>query len=81
MTKSYQTADIFAQRQGLFGRQGGPAVLLINVSKKSWDYFLSNGAKEDAPISNMPGHFQDFVPINMVEFFNVSAKFAVAPAP
>jgi RHS repeat-associated protein len=35
MTKSYQTANIFAQAQGAFGRQGGPGILLINVSQQS----------------------------------------------
>jgi hypothetical protein len=75
MTKVKATANYFAQYQGKYGRQGGAAILRIQIPKRNWEHLLLTGAIEDAPISGLPGHFQSFVPTMLVTYFNVFAHF------
>jgi hypothetical protein len=76
LTRSRETAQIFANGQGAYGRQGGPAVLVAEISRFRW-WLLQrrHGATSNYPISNIPGHFQDHVPTDAIEYFNRYAYF------
>jgi RHS repeat-associated protein len=76
LTRSRETAQTFAELQGINGRQGGPAVLGAEISRYRW-WLLQrqHGATGNSPISNMPGHFQDHVPTDAIEYFNRYAYF------
>jgi len=75
-TKSLITAKIFAELHGAFGRAGGPGILEIRISRlRFWHTKRLYGIIEDVTISNMPGHFQTFFPLEAIEYLNKHAKF------
>jgi RHS repeat-associated protein len=76
LTGSRQTAQIFAELQGGFGRQGGPAVLGAEINRFRWWWLRWHyGARGNVPISHMPGHYQDHVPYEGINYFNRYAYF------
>ena len=76
LTGSRQTAKFFADKQGSFGRQGGPAVLGAEINRFRWWWLRWHyGARGNVPISRMPGHYQDHVPYEGINYFNRYAYF------
>ena len=77
MSKSSQTAADFAGKAGLYGRQGGGAVMDITISRFRFGQLQRTyGVIDNATISNMAGHTQTFVPREAVPHFNRYAKFS-----
>jgi RHS repeat-associated protein len=76
LTRSRQTAKFFADKQGAFGRQGCPAVLGAEINRfRRWWLRWHYGARGNVPISRMPGHYQDHVPYEGINYFNRYAYF------
>jgi len=76
LTRSRQTAKSLADKQGAFGRQGGPAVLGAEINRFRWWWLRWHyGARGNVPISRMPGHYQDHVPYEGINYFNRYAYF------
>jgi RHS repeat-associated protein len=79
MSRSPATARAFAEAQGAFGRQGGPAVVEMNISRFRFGQVQQSfGAVDRVTISNMAGHTQSFVPLRGLDFFNKHATFTIS---
>ncbi|HEV2798902.1 MAG TPA: NPCBM/NEW2 domain-containing protein [Pyrinomonadaceae bacterium] len=75
-SRSRATAEFFSTIHGAGGRQGGPAVLEMSTSRFGWWRLRrSMGAIDNAPISNMPGHLQSYVPPESINYFNRVTRF------
>jgi RHS repeat-associated protein len=62
-TSSEASAAHFAALHGTQGRGGGPSILVVRMTNFRWWWLRArHGAVEEVPISDMPGHTQNFVP-------------------
>ena len=78
MSRSPATARAFAEAQGAFGRQGGPAVVEMNISRFRFGQVQQSfGAVDRVTISDMAGT-QSFVPSRGLDFFNKHATFTIS---
>jgi RHS repeat-associated protein len=66
MTDSLQTAGIFAGVQGFDVREGGPAVVRVDITQRNWRLLVLEGAVDSSPITGLGGHSQVFVPFFLV---------------
>ncbi len=66
MTDSLQTAGIFAGVQGFDVREGGPAVVRVDITQRNWKLLVLQGAIDSSPITGLGGHSQVFVPFFLV---------------
>lgn len=60
------------------GKGGGPAVLKITMPTNVWKTLKSMGAKDNAPTQGFDNDAifnQSFVPIDLLEAFNIGARF------
>jgi len=66
MTDNLSTAGIFAGLQGTDFREGGPAVVRVDITQRNWKTLVFQGAIDSSLITGLGGHFQVFVPFFLV---------------
>jgi hypothetical protein len=82
MSESVVTATDYAYIRGGNGRNGGPALVKIDISESRWDYLVGLGARDSSPVSKRPGQVQSFVPFYLIELFNLlKERFSFIPVP
>jgi hypothetical protein len=57
--------------RGPKGRNGGPALVSIDILDSRWKKLLSLGAVDSAAVSELAGHSQAFVPNYLIGLFNI----------
>jgi len=80
MSEDRATAAYFAVFKGIEGRNGGRALVVVDIMDSRWKFLLRLGAIDSAPISGMAGQSQAFVPVYLFTLFNLlKTRFSFAP--
>ena len=79
MSEDRDTAQYFASYRGQNGKNGGPALVVVDIWNSRWKVLLGLGAVDSAPISGLGGHTQVFVPVYLLRLFSImKTRFSAA---